>query len=319
MVTPEYSIGDLLKWSKFPRRAEFLKCAALAGFCTGLGTLFRPESPLILISCLPVVFWVAFRRNQTAKGFRAAIFAIAACAAVLVPWTVRNAVTLHEFQPLTPRYATMPGELVPSGFMNWERTWLCRFREVYLTSWKLNSEPIEIDDLPARAFDSLAERQYVAAILEQYNHDLNLTAEEDRQFANIARERTARHPLRTYLWIPLQRAVTLWFTPRIEQLPVSGSVFPLAEMWDTDRQDMSVTVGFFFLNIFYIALALWGTLHLWRYSPEARAAVVLLVCFILVRTAFLTTVETPEPRYVLVCYPAVIALAAHAFARRKPA
>jgi hypothetical protein len=29
-------------------------------------------------------------------------------------------------------------------------------------------------------------------------------------------------------------------------------------------------------------------------------------------------VETPEPRYVLVCFPAVIALAAHAFARRKP-
>jgi hypothetical protein len=318
MVTPEYSVGVLLKWSKFPRRAEFLKCAALAGFCTGLGTLFRPESPLILISCLPVVSWVAFRRNQTAKGYRAAIFAIATCAAVLVPWTVRNAVTLHEFQPLTPRYATMPGELVPSGFMNWERTWLYRFREVYLTSWKLDSEPIEIDDLPARAFDSPAERQYVAAILEQYNHDLNLTAEEDRQFANIARERTARHPLRTYLCIPLQRAVTLWFTPRIEQLPVSGSVFPLAEMWDTDRQDMSVTVGFFFLNIFYIALALWGALRLWRYSLEARAAVVLLVCFILVRTAFLTTVETPEPRYVLVCYPAVIALAAHAFARRKP-
>jgi hypothetical protein len=39
----------------------------------------------------------------------------------------------------------------------------------------------------------------------------------------------------------------------------------------------------------------------------------LLVSFILLRTAFLTTIETPEPRYVLVCYPAVMALAAHAF------
>ena len=185
-------------------------------------------------------------------------------------------------------------------------------------SWKLNDEPIQIDDIPARAFDSLEERQYVAAILEQYNHDLNLTAEEDRQFLNIARERTARHPLRTYVYVPLQRAITLWFTPRIEQLPISGSVFPLAETWDTDREDMVVTIGFFFLNIFYIAFALCGAVRLWRDSTGARLAVVLLICFVLIRTAFLTTVETPEPRYVLVCYPAVIAMAAHAFARRNP-
>jgi len=79
-----------------------------------------------------------------------------------------------------------------------------------------------------------------------------------------------------------------------------------------------VTIGFFVLNIFYIALALWGAVRLWRNSAGARLAVVLLVCFVLIRTAFLTTVETPEPRYVLVCYPAVIALAAHAFLRRNP-
>jgi hypothetical protein len=36
----------------------------------------------------------------------------------------------------------------------------------------------------------------------------------------------------------------------------------------------------------------------------------LLVVFIVARTLFLTTLETPEPRYALVCFPAVIALAA---------
>jgi 4-amino-4-deoxy-L-arabinose transferase-like glycosyltransferase len=75
---------------------------------------------------------------------------------------------------------------------------------------------------------------------------------------------------------------------------------------------------FFFLNIFYIALALWGAVRLWSASLGARATVVLLLLFVLIRTAFLTTVETPEPRYVLVCYPAVLALAAHAFSRSKP-
>ena len=41
-----------------------------------------------------------------------------------------------------------------------------------------------------------------------------------------------------------------------------------------------------------------------------RTAVMLLVVFMVVRTAFLTQVETPEPRYVLECFPALLALGA---------
>jgi hypothetical protein len=41
-----------------------------------------------------------------------------------------------------------------------------------------------------------------------------------------------------------------------------------------------------------------------------QAAVELLVAFIVVRTVFLSTVETPEPRYVLECFPALLALGA---------
>jgi hypothetical protein len=318
LVYPEQGSGSFLTWAKFPRRANLFKNAALAGVCAGVGTLFRPEAPLVLLSCLPVALWAAFRRNHLAKGLRAAGVSVVLCFIVLLPWTVRNAITLHEFQPLTPKYTTMPGELAPVGFMNWERTWLYRFREVFLVSWKLNDEAIHIDDLPARAFDSPDERRHVAAILEQYNRDLSLTAEEDQQFASIASKRTARQPLRTYLWIPLQRMITLWFTPRIEQLPFSGAVFPLTEAWETDREDMSVTAGLFLANMFYLALALWGAVRLWRLSPETRAAVILLAAFVLVRTVFLTTIETPEPRYVLVCFPAVIALAANSFSRPKP-
>jgi len=316
MVNPEHPLGDFLKWGRFPRRGEYMKNAALAGLCTGLGTLFRPETPLILASSLPVVFCVVLRRSQPGKGLQASVLSLAACLFMLLPWTIRNAVTLHEFQPLAPRYSTMPGELVPAGFMNWERTWLYRFREVFLVSWKLNDDTIQIDDIPARAFDSPEERQHVAAILERYNNDSNLTPQEDQQFAEIAQARTARHPLRTYLCVPLQRIVTLWFTPRLEQLPVSGSVFPLAEMWDTDRQDMVVTVGLFFLNIFYVLLALWGAAR----RGASRPKLVRLLSCSASSSSFeplsLTTVETPEPRYVLVCFPAIIALAAHAFARR---
>ena len=203
--------------------------------------------------------------------------------------------------------------------MSWEKTWLYRFRDVYLVPWKLNEEPIEVDEIPARAFDSPAEKERVAMMLEQYNQDLTLTPEEDAAFAKLARERTARHPLRTYFWLPAARALTLWFTPRIELLPVSGTVFPLAQSWEDDRIDQSVTLGLFLLNIFYVGLAIWGGVHLWRRAPAARGAIALLATFVLVRTAFLTTLETPEPRYVLVCYPVLLALGAQVFAEREAA
>ena len=56
-----------------------------------------------------------------------------------------------------------------------------------------------------------------------------MTPEIDRGFADLARERTARHPLRTYLFVPLGRVATLWFTPRTELLPVSGHLWPIRQ------------------------------------------------------------------------------------------
>jgi hypothetical protein len=76
-----------------------------------------------------------------------------------------------------------------------------------------------------------------------------------------------------------------------------------------------MTVGLFLLDIAYVALAIWGAVRLWRRSIAARPALGVLIVFIVLRTAFLTTLETPEPRYVLVCFPALIALAAQVFAR----
>jgi hypothetical protein len=43
----------------------------------------------------------------------------------------------------------------------------------------------------------------------------------------------------------------------------------------------------------------------------------LLVCFLLLRSAFLGTLENPEPRYTLECYPAIIVLASSLLCRSK--
>lgn len=294
------------------------RCWAIrAGLVVGIATLFRPESPLLLVaSWLAIAIQLLWRR-RAGDWLRIVAFSATACILPLVPWAVRNFVTLHEVQFLAPKNSNLPSELVPYGFMAWEKTWLFRMKDCYLVPWKLNGESIDADTLPARAFDSPEEKRRVEEILEQYNDDLTLTADEDVAFAQLARERTARHPLRTYVWLPLLRAGVLWFTPRIELLPVSGHVFPWAQMREDDPVDQEVTAGLFLLNVLYVALGIWGAIKLWRWSIAARSAVLLLLLFFVLRTTFLTTLETPEPRYVLECFPALIALGAVAIAGRK--
>jgi hypothetical protein len=184
---------------------------------------------------------------------------------------------------------------------------------VYKVTWKVNDEPISPGDIPSRAFDSPDERARVEALFEKYNESLTIGPEIDSQFQEIARERTKRHPLRTYVEIPFLRMLAIWFTPRVELLPVSGRVWPLRVEWEEDRADLLVTLALVATNAFYIGLALWGA-----WLSRTRPGWALLVAFILVRTIFFSKfVEAPEPRYVLECFPAIIALAAQPFVRKN--
>lgn len=311
-------ISQLVPRSSAPGHFDHLYLAAAGGLVVGVGTLFRPETPLLLIALFIVMGYLLGRRREWKQLLITC--AVMGCAMLLplLPWTIRNAVTLHELQPLAPRDATLPGEVDPKGFMAWEATWLYRFRDNYLVPWKLNEEAIQIEDIPAAAFDTPEEKELVGAVLDQYNDELVWNQEWDSIFADLAKQRTERHPLRTYFTVPVRRAVRIWFTPRIELIPVSGHVFPLRAMYEDDPVDQGITIFYFFLNIFYIALGLIGACRLWR-CVSARPAVGFLLFYLLLRTAFLTTLETPEPRYVLVCYPALLALAAFVFARGSAA
>ncbi len=307
----------LVKHSRLPLSRSVNYAALGAGWFAGVGTLFRPETPMLLIAAVVVFGVLFFRLGSLRRWFSAGLAMGLGCLMVLSPWALRNMVTLGEPQFLAPKYSTLPGEPAPYGFMAWEKTWLYRMRDCYLVPWKLNEEAIAVDSIPDRAFDSPEEKQRVAAILEHYNQDLTLTPEEDAAFGKIARERNARHPLRTFLWVPAARAVTLWFSPRIELLPISGNVFPLAQMREEDPEDQEFTVLLFLLNILYVGLGAWGAVKLWRASAAVRPVVAFLILFMLLRTVFLTTLETPEPRYVLVCFPSLIALGAQIFARKS--
>ncbi len=246
----------------------------------------------------------------------------------VAPWAARNLIVLHEVQFLSPRYSTLPGEYATVGYFAWTNTWLERYRDVYLNIWKIGEEPVEMEDLPDQAFDSPQERQQIAEVFEQYNNSpsLDISPEMDREFARIARERTRRNPLRTYVRVPFQRALTLWFTPRTELLPIDGKLWPIRDQWHDSHAAFLTTAGFAALGYLYVALALGGIYVVWRAGRTGLGAssaqdmpnlwgVALLLAYLLVRTAFLTTIESPEPRYVVTCYPAMLALAALICAR----
>jgi hypothetical protein len=127
----------------------------------------------------------------------------------------------------------------------------------------------------------------------------------DHEFALLARERAARHPMRTYFLIPVYRAWMIWFTPRIELLPYSGKLWPMGEKWRGNPADFDVTLGYLILNCAYLALAIVGA---WR--CRRNPAMTLLIAFIVVRTVLLTQLQTVEPRYVMVCFPVILALGA---------
>ena len=280
------------------------------GLVVGFGTLLRPETPLLLAPVL-LVLWLRFRRSEYwSKLAVATLWVTAGLVLPLAPWATRNAMNLGRVQFLAPRYAETYGDVLPIGFYAWTKTWMYRFRDAYLFNWKLPSQPIELKDLPPYAVDSPEEFSRVASLLERCNRVHGITRTLDLEFAELARERARHHAIRTYIWIPIERAAAMWFTPRIALLPYSGRLLPLAESYRNNPTDFDVTLGLALLNIIYVGMAL-AAAWFWRASP----GVLLIVAFIVVRTAFLTQLQTCEPRYVLECFPALLAVAAQLWRR----
>ncbi len=134
------------------------------------------------------------------------------------------------------------------------------------------------------------------------------------------------HPSRTYVAVPFQRALTIWFTLHYRNFyPSTGNSGRSAISCERLNAAFITTAGFAVLGYVYVALALGGIWIAWRVRESAPGkpnlnelpnlwGVALLVAYPIVRTAFLTTVEAPEPRYVVSCYPALLALAAQLFA-----
>jgi len=278
-----------------------------AGIVIGLAISLRPDGGLLLAAVL-VYMLIGFARwRERRQGMWTAVVVVAMALLPAVPWTMRNYLTFHRFEPLVPRYANQENEMVPRGWIRWVKTWMADYVSTEEIYWQVSGDPVDIDDLPARAFDNPAQYERTQQLIDEYNQTHVLTPQLDAQFGELARERIRDHPLRYYVWLPLVRLADMWLRPRTELLPNDTRWWEFSQHY----RDSIISVALGALNAFFVAAAIFTTFRR-RHSVVYLG---LFVTFIVLRCALLLTLENPEPRYTLECYPAILVLAAGAFHR----
>lgn len=296
-----------------PRKVPWLGC----GLAIGAAMLLRPDGGILLAAV--GVYLLLARSLRPGAGTRfslspgrivaAGVLVSLGAMAPLVPWTLRNLRTLHRFEPLAPRYANDSDELVMKGFNRWVKTWIADYTSVQEIYWPVPGSELDFTRLPSRAFDSEAQRTETETLFAGYNQEHEITPELDARFASLAAARIHGAPLRYYAWLPALRIADMWLRPRTEMLPSD----PRWWEFNDDPRWLTVSLVFGAINLFYAGWAAAGLLR-----ARAIFGIGFFVLFLVLRSAFLGTLENPEPRYTLECYPAVIVLGSALF-RRKAA
>lgn len=341
LITALALVATLALKSERPAKATLLWLAA--GLLGGAATMCRPDCALFVsaagLMLVGAGLFRAFAPSTSAASGRktgrssAALAMVLSCVAVtigfsvvLAPWTIRNARVFGVFQPVAPQYANMPYEFVPFGYVSWLRTWVDSERYVRPFEETIDLYPIHVEDMPSHAFDSSAERDHVAALLERYDNPakpearletnpetnpdeseadndaseapaplVKMTPEIDAGFRQIAEERIARHPIRHYVALPVKRAIALWFDTHSQYYPFQGQLFPWSNLDRAAHQQYWLSL-FALLTGLYTVAALFGVWVMWT-TRGSRRWVVLLALLVAPRLAFLAAQEHPEPRY----------------------
>jgi multisubunit Na+/H+ antiporter MnhB subunit len=275
-------------------------------FAVSFAALLRPDGALVGVALAPAMV-VGLRRESLEKNtsrahvprlLRMAVVCVLLALVPFAAWTARNWRVFHVFEPLAPRYANDPDEALRPGWQRWVKTWCLDFTSTYDIYWNVPDGPFDLSKLPKRAFDSPAQYAATAALAAEYKaNGQDLTPEMDARFARLAEERIAAHSLRYYLWLPLGRLGDMWLRPRVENLPIDMDWWVYAHHDEETRFSWEYAV----LNAVYLLLGLAGLCMRPRYWPWMLAYMVL-------RSGLLMTVEAPETRYTLECFPMLFVL-----------
>jgi hypothetical protein len=280
------------------------RAPVLASTGMALAVLLRPDGALVTVAVVAAIVWYAWRQGRPLTGIKTAVLCGVLAVLPLAPWAVRNWRTFHVVQLLAPRRVNEPGEYVTYGFYRWMSTWSVDIVSTENVFWNVGTVAIDVNDLPARAFDSPAQHAQTATVLAEYNINKSVTPALDAKFMALAEERLRAHPLLCRVWVPALRATDMVLRPRTETLDLDS------DWWRFHPPPMQIveTVVLGVINVALVVAALVGVAR--RRMPW----VALMVFYGALRCALLSTMENSEPRYTLELLPMLIAAAACAFA-----
>ncbi len=265
-------------------------------------TLLRPDGALAAVALAPALL-IGLRLGDgpgeipLRKLVRMGAVCVLLALAPFAIWTARNWCVFHVFEPLAPRLATDPGESSNPGWERWVKSWCLDFISTYEIYWNVPGDKLDVSELPNRAFDSPSQYAETAALAAEYNSNgMELTPEIDLRFEQLAEERIAAHPARSYLWLPLGRLADMWLRPRVENLPIDLDWWVYAY----HHAETEFSWAYAGLNALYLLLGIAGLCLRPRFW-------IALLAYMLLRSVLLLTVEAPETRYTLECFPMLFA------------
>lgn len=324
--TPTLFVLALAMWA-MARFREEPKWASALWFTAAVtcATLLRPDGALAAIAFAPAMVIglprgngpAAIRQDRISRakffpGFgpgireteisarkvmRMAAVCVLLALAPFAVWTARNWSVFHVIEPLAPRLATDPGESSNPGWERWVKSWCLDFISTFEIYWNVPGDKLDVSELPSRAFDSPAQHAETSALAADYNSSgMELTPEIDARFGRLAEERVAADPARYYVGLPLGRVADMWLRPRVENLPIDLDWWVYAH----HHAETEFSWAYAGLNAVYLILGVVGLFM----RPRFWGA---LLAYVLLRSALLLTVEAPETRYTLECFPMLFA------------
>ena len=279
----------------------------LAGLASAFAMLLRPDGCLEFAALAFGILWYGSRARSIRRGISSAAIYCCATLALMLPWVARNWVQFHVFQPLAPRYLNDPGERTNTGFYLWLRTWSIEFSTTADVFWNVGSEPIDEDNIPARAFDSSDQRTRTLALIHEYNQNHSISADLDNRFAALAHERYRNHPVQTLVVVPALRVADMLLRPRTLEFNLDLYWWD----WGSHPSETVLAILLGLINLFYVAAALWG------FMRDRVPFAWMLGGYLIMRCLLLATMENPEPRYTIQMFPILIVAAAAAFAGKN--
>lgn len=306
------------------------------GLAIAAATFLRHDG---IFLCVPLAI-AAFFLHPPVEAIRRGIVAAIVLATPVAGWTVRNiAVGVPSLLPIG---MVIPGGApTPYGYIKWGSTWITEEYQRMGWAWPVNRMSYVAIKIDRRAFDSPEEKARVEKMLAELRQfeDKPFPAAIDAQFAELAGERAAREPFRTYFVLPAMRALALFMNPLSSfgwpnemigasishegRLEASRSLARLLELAQTypARAASKALNGFYRYSLFaLVALAI--VLTIARRLPHSGKLTWTVVAWVVTRTLFFAITNNVETRYTAPTVPAlelavVLGLAEFLVHRRK--